>query len=333
MTDKAKELAKQVLDTQEGITPEQLKALIEAEQGKAPAAQPTPQAAAEPASAPAPQAPVGQPAAPAEPTLGQPNFLDLIPEKFREKDVPTSLGKITKSYSELEAELKKQKDEAANLNKLVQSFMAKEPTYAPTPVAPPMVPAPGGEEVDDASFFERPTDSVKKIAAQMAAAQIIAYHVQQERQKYVEAFKLQQPDFDRYREDMLAVLKARPDLDRDERNLPLVYELAKQRYAARLNAMRTDLGIQSQLPPQQPQAQQPNVDVEAVTKAAYLKARDDILAEIEARRRASGIQGAAPAVSPESRVQPRVMEKEASPEDQIIQEMLNSGPRKLTLGE
>jgi hypothetical protein len=162
----------------------------------------------------------------------------------------------------------------------------------------------------------------------MAAAQIIAYHVQQERQKYVEAFKAQNQDFERYREDMMAILRARPELDKDERNLPIVYELAKQRYATRLAAMRNDLGIQ------QSQASQPTppVDMDAVTKAAYLKARDDILAEIENRRRASGIQGSSSAVTPEVRVQPRVTEKELSPDEQIIQDMLNSGPKRLTLG-
>lgn len=326
MSDKAKELAKQVLDTQAGITPEQLKALIEAET-QTPA--PTSQAAVEPAPAPAPQAPTGQPAvaqpAPTEPATGQPNVLDMIPEKFRAKDVPTSLGNITKSYSELEAALKKEKDETANLNKLVQSFMTKEPTYAPAPAAPAAEPV----EVDDASFFERPTESVKRIAAQMAAAQIVAYHVQQERQKYVEAFKFQHQDFDNYREDMIAILKTRPDLDKDERNLPFVFDLAKQRYAARLNAMRQDLGLQ---PPAAQPAAAPAVDMDAVTKAAYLKARDDILAEIENRRKASGIQGGSPSVTPESRVQPRVTEKPVSAEDKIIQDMLNAGPKKLTLG-
>lgn len=320
MSDKAKELAKQVLDTQQGITPEQLKALIEAEDQT-----PTPinQVPAEPASAPAPQASTAQPVK-TEP-VSEPNVLDLIPEKFRAKDVPTSLTNITKSYSDMEADLRKTKDEMANLNKLVQSFMTKEPAYAPpAPVATTAVDG----EVDDASFFERPTESTKKVAAQMAAAAIVAYHVQQERQKYVDAFKTKTPDFENYREDMMAILKTRPDLDKDERNLPLVYEMAKQRYANRLQAMKADLGlVQTQQPAASP------VDLDALRKAEYLRARDDLIAEVAARRQASGIQGAGPAGSPDSRVQDRVTGKVLSDDDQLIQDMLNSGPKKLTLGE
>jgi len=324
MTDNAvaKQLAQQVLETNRGITPEQLKALLEAEVSPTPPT-PTPQATVEPAPAPAPQAPAAQPVK-TEPAQGAPNVLDLIPEQFRSTDVPTSLQKITKSYSDLESDLKKQKDEVANLNKLVQSFINREPE----PSIPQMAQPPAGE-VDDSQFFERPTEAVKKIAAQVAAAQVLAYHTTLQRQKSIDTFKAAHPDFESYREDMLAILRARPDLDKDERNLPMVFELAKQRSAQKMADLRQQLGLQP--PAAVPTA--PVVDIEAISKIAYEKARDAIIAEITQRRSASGIQGGSPPVTPEDRVQPRVTEKVLSAEDAILQEMLNSGPKKLTLGE
>lgn len=317
MDAKTKELAKQVDENKEGITPEQLKALLEAE---APTNVPTQQAAVEPAPAPTPSAPAGTPTN-VDPTLGQPNVLDLIPEKFRASDVPTSLSNIAKSYSDLESELKKQKDETAQLNKLVQSFIEREPVQQSQQVQPKPV------EVDDSEFFERPTESAKKIAAQMAAAQIIAYHAAVERQKYVESFKASHPDFENYREDIMAILKTRPDLDRDERNLPMVYEMGKQRYNARMSTIRKDLGLESQ------QSQPSSVDIETVKKLAYEQALAKITEDLNKRKAALGIQGASPAVAPNARIQPRVTEQQLSPDDQLIQDMLNSGPKKLMLGE
>jgi cell division septum initiation protein DivIVA len=324
MDTKAKELAQQVMQTQEGITPEQLKALLDP--GTA-TTQPTPtqQPAVEPAPAPAPSAPA-EPAAPAAPAQGEPVDLSLIPEKFRSKDVPTSLKNITKSYSELEDELRKQKDEVSNMQKLVQSFIDREPSYAPPAGAPPVAPP---ADVDDAAFFEKPTESVKKIAAQMANAQIVAYHIAQQRQAFVEGFKQQHPDFEGYRPDIMEILRARPDLDRDEKNLPLVYELAKQRYQQRIATLRKDIGIAGPQPttPTTPQ------DADAIRAAAYEQAKNEIIAELTQRRAASGLQGSSPATSPNDRVQPRVKEQPLSDEDKIIQDMLNSGPKVLKLGE
>lgn len=333
MTDKFTELATQVQNSKEGITPEQLKALLEAEMHPAP----TQQATVEPAPAPAPQAPVGTPAAtpapavapapapaaPApEPTQGQPDFMSLIPERFRSKDVPTSLSNITKQYSELETDLRKQKDEVANLNKLVQSFVEREPAAPPTQVQPTQV-----EDVSDEGFFEKPTENVKKIAAQMAQSQILAYHMMQEKKKFVEGFKAQHTDFETYREDMQAILRARPDLDRDERNLPMVFELAKQRYNSRMSAMRKELGLDTQTTPAHVEPA-PKVDIEAIVKAAYAKAAKDLADGIEARRAASGIQGTSPAVSPEVRVQPRELNQPLTPQDKLIEEMMGSGPKR-----
>jgi hypothetical protein len=315
MDAKAKELAQQVQETKEGITPKQLEDLINAD-----IQQPN-QAAAEPAPAPTPSAPAVTPAQ-AEPAQGQPDVLNLIPEKFRAGDVPTSLSNIAKSYADLETELKKQKDETANLNKLVQSFIEKGPEASPAPI-----PTPRDADVDDQTFFERPTEAVKKIAAQMAAAQIIAYHAATERQKYVEAFKTSHPDFESYREDIMAILKTRPDLDKDERNLPMVYELGKKRYVERMSMMRRELGLES-TPTPTPVS---TVDVDAIKKAAYQEALANITDQINKRKAASGIQGASSAVTPDTRVQPRVKEQALSPDEQIMQDMLNSGPKKLSL--
>lgn len=326
MADTLKDLEQNVEDRKTGLrSADELKAFFDGVTGntapeQAPAAEPAPAPALVPTAPPEP-APVAEPTpAPPEPAKGEHNVMDLIPEQFRDKDVPTSLGKITKSYADLQAELTKQRDELANMNRLVKSVMEKEPQYVPQQ---PVATGPA-DDIEDSAFFENPKEAVSKMAARIAATQILAYHTAVQKQAYVDNFKAQNSDFENYREDIVAILRARPDLDKDERNLPLVFELAKQRKVQRLVEMKTQLGIQ--VPPSAPA-----LDLETIKKEAYESAMKAITEGIAKRQAASGIQGGSTPVQPNTRVQPRVTEKPLTAEDSLMQELLNSGPKKLTL--
>ncbi len=328
MSDKTiQDLEKQVQDTGMGLhDPKQLAALFGSVGTNAQPAPPQ-QTPVEPATAPippsAPAVPPVEPVPlapvpPAEPVRIEPNILELLPEKFRDKDAATSIQKITKSYSDIEAELQKQKDELAQMNKLVQSLSQTSPApHIPAAAAPGI-----GDDVDDTQVWEKPKESVIKLASKVAAAQILAYHELQERVKYVEAFKQGHPDFDSYKEDMMVILRSRPDLDRDYHNLPAVYEASKARYSQRLTEMKSKMGLETPTPAQ------PSINMEEIERRAYEKARKAIEDEFAKRQAASGIMGSGTPVSPDVRVTPAPPAKPKSVADQVIEDMLASGPKK-----
>lgn len=317
------DLTKQVLDTQAGLmSVEDLKVLFE-DVPTAPS--PTPQATVEPGTAPAPQAPSGTPAI-AEPVAVKPNILELVPEKFRSGDEKTSIEKIVKSYAELESELNKNKREKEELERLVSSLSTPQQVVEPVP----SVPDAGVEEDDDSVFFEKPSASSRTIARQEAARVLLTYHnALQEAQKrvaFVENFKASHSDFETYKEDVAFILRSRPDLDKNYTMLPVVYEMAKQRYATKVEKLKATLGLQNQ-PAPTPQPSPPPVDEAAIVERVKTLLAD----EIKKRRVASGIQGGSTPISPADRSNTAAKTVPQTPEDAIFEEMLQAGPAKLKL--
>jgi hypothetical protein len=254
-----------------------------------------------------------------------------MPEKFKDVDDVTSTKKLVKSYADLEAELKKEKEERGNLDRMVQNLST--PPVSTEPVVP-IVPTVEDEDVDDSLFFEKPKEATmrvsKKVASEVAAAMLIAYHnaltEASRRVQYVEAFKAQTPDFNEYREDIASILRARPDLDKKAENLPMVYEMAKSRYRARLDKMRKELGVA----PVEPTPPAP-IQVTMTNEELVEKAKAAIIAEIQKRKAASGITGGVPPQSPTERGTPVVTLTPKTPEDAIFEEMRDSGPKQLSL--
>lgn len=242
------DLAKQVVDQQQGLmSVDDLRVFFE----DTPVEQnPTLTPTAEPVIAPVPPASPVTPAPTAEPVVSNPISQDFVPERFRGVDVQDSVAKMTKSYTDLEAELKKEREERAKLDSIIQGVPAVPASVAePTPTTdfPTNIIGNAAEgEVDDSMFFDKPTESTKKVASQVAAAMLIAYHnalsESSKRIQYIEAFKASHPDFTDYKEDIALILKSRPDLDKRVENLPIVYEMAKARYRSRLDKMRKELG-------------------------------------------------------------------------------------------
>lgn len=320
------DLAKQVIDSQEGLmSVEDLKTFFD---DKPQATEPINQVAVEPAPAPAPQAsPV--PPVPTEPVVSKPTIPESVPDKFRDADLATSLDKISKSYTELEAELNKEREERQKLDGMLQNLS----TQSPQDIQTPQVGDVDQDDVEESLFFEKPKEATKKVASQVAAAMLMAYHNQlteaSKRIQYVEAFKAQHPDFADYKEDMAMILKARPDLDKKVDSLPSVYEMAKSRYRARLDKMRKELGVSEPqpIPIPQPVPPKPQMTDEQLIE----KAKAAILDELKRRRAATGITGGTVPTSPTDRTQPTVTEKPLTPEEQIFEDMRNSGRSKLSL--
>lgn len=343
MADKPKnleELAKQVIDTQMGLSSkEDLEAYFDA-LGIGPTQQQPEIPAAEPASAPqsAPAAPT--PSAPAQAPTPEPAKtesqqekpvdMSFLPEKFRDKNIVESAKKIAKSYAELESELKKQKDELGNMKKLVDS-LTQRPAETPMPGDVSL------DDIDDSLFFEKPKEVISNVAKRIAAQTIMQYHAGMERAKYVENFKAAHPDFELLKDEILTILQTRPDLDRDPANLPLVYNMAKESRAKKIAALKAQLGLQQQT---QPQSQAPQIDVNKireevardVTADAIEKAVAKVLEDIRKRKGASGIQGGTTPMSPDQRVQSQT-EVPKTYDEIVLEEMLQSGPKKLQLGE
>lgn len=137
---------------------------------------PTPtQPTTEPSTAPAP----AEPAPPAGETVkGQANLVDLMPEKFRDKDEAASLQKMLKAMQEQESELTRKSQELSQLQNVVQELSRPREEYkppqrvAPQPAAQP-VKAPEPEvEVDDLTFLDSPVANAKAIA-EAAARRIV----------------------------------------------------------------------------------------------------------------------------------------------------------------
>lgn len=324
------DLAKQVIDAQAGLmSVEDLKVFFEDEPT---APNPTIQTPVEPVIAPAPQASTATPAPTAEAVVSQPSVQEFLPEKFKDVDDVTSTKKLVKSYADLEAELKKEKESRENLDRMVQNLST------PPEPAQSVVPTPtmeDTEDVDDSLFFEKPKEATtrvsKKVATEVAAAMLIAYHnaltEASKRVQYVEAFKVDHPDFAEYREDLAVILRARPDLDKKPESLPMVYEMAKSRHRARLEQMRKELGVTTPATPTPLAPAPPAVNEAELTE----KIKAAVIAEIQKRKAASGLTGGGSPTSPTERGAPVVIQQPKTREEEIFDEMQASGPKQLSL--
>jgi hypothetical protein len=316
-------LVKDVIDTQQGLSRlDDLNILFNPPAPNPVSAAPV-TAVAVPTPAPTAVAPTASVPLTAEPPKGEP-ILDLIPDKFKEKDVQAAVSKMSKSYTQLEADLQKEKDEKANMQKILDSLAA------PRPAGPaPVLPAPKEDDIQDADFFEKPKDMVTKIVERVSAQKILQYHADMERARYIDGFRAQHADFDQVRGEVLEVLSARPDLDKDQRNLPIVYEMAKQLKVKKMNDLRASLGLNAPIvtPTPTPAPAPEPVDRE--------KMKEEILAvlkaELQRRRDASGIIGGSAPINPSDRLNPAPITKPITEEDRILQEMMDSGPKKLTI--
>lgn len=286
----------------------------------------------EPSVAPAP----AEPAPPAgEPAKGQADLMNLVPEKFRDKDEAASLNKMVKALQEAEASLTQKSQELSQLQNVVQELSTKPSQPVPTyqPMYPKTEPKKGEPEpeIDDASFFENAVENSRRIAREEARKATVEglreYDTFSIRRNTLERFKVDHPDFDNYRNEFVEACRMHPEWDNDLSALPKLYEAARAIAQARARVIN---------PQPQPQSQ-PVIDVEKLKAeiraeleaSSYDKARQDILNEINRRKAATGIISSTSAVTPQDRINAPGKTREMTAEEKILDEMMKSGPKAL----
>lgn len=326
------QLVKQVQDSQQGlISQDELMALFREEEPAASNSPPQQQPVVA-APQPIPQAPAASAAPPAVPVQGEPNdILGRVPEKFRDKDVATSLEKFSNSYLELEQARQKDREELARLRELVEGLSRTPASTSQPQTQVPIQGTPTDDiEFDDVEYLEKPKETIRKTVEKMAtkiAAQAISnYHnvltETARRQQLMTDFRKEHSDFDTYVEDMRAIIQARPDLDNNPNALPTIYEFAKQRYSKRIEAMKTQLGVQPQQTTMTDEVKQ------ALLKEATERAKKEIFEEVAKRRNASGTVPSGNPTTPQQRVEDQPREKPKTYGEELFDAMMASGPTK-----
>ncbi len=272
-----------------------------------------------PAAEPAPTQP--EPALPAgTDDEGQATTLASLPEKFRVgDDVDASLKKMADSYNELQAELARSRQDVSQLQSFVQE-LSNKPGQAPKVQQPEV--SQQDVEIDDTTVFQQPVDSIRRIALaeirKAIAPAFQEYDAYSRRREAVERFKTDHPDFDNFRSEMLEVLKKNPQWESDPTALPRVYETAKQIAAQKVQSIS----------PQIPQADIAKQKEEWM-KEAEERAVKNIMEAVRKRKSAAGMLPGSNATSVQQRVEQEPKTQQKTPEEQIFDDMLTSGPKRM----
>jgi len=309
------DLIKQVADTGQGLSPQDLDALL-SEVSADPEIPTTPKAAdGQTVSTPPP------PTAEVIPPKVEPNILDLLPEEVRDADPKASAQKVTKTIADLKEALRKREEELAAL----QSLSQLPPPRPATSTEKSKATGAEDDDVDDAAYWEKPKETIRKeatkIATAVAATMLDQYHQLQYRQRQIEEFARNTPDFELYREEMAQIARQRPDVEKLPNALSLLYSAAKTNQARKAEALRKQLGL-DQKPAEQPKPAQKTEE----QLAESIKAK--ILAEIEKRRAAAGLAGGTPPSNPSDRILDKPKAEPKSYEEEVMDAMLGSGPQR-----
>lgn len=324
------------------LSDEELAVLFEDAEGILQEAPTTPQPTPDPSIAPA-SAEVTPPVT--ETPKGQADLLNLVPEKFREKDEAASLTKMIKALQEQEATLTQKSQEVSQLQNVVQELSRKpreeyRPTsQVPQPAAQPTRTPEPEVEMDDLGFLDAPVANTKAIALQVATkvAEEVARRISVEHLKDYDTFALRRttfdkfrsehPDFDTIRTEFSEACRMHPEWDNDVTGLPKLYDLAKILVKAK--------GVTPAVTPAQ---SSPAIDIERLTAeitakveaGAVEKAKQAIKEEILRRKAAAGIVSTSPASTSTERVAASSRTVPLTPEEKTFQDMMDSGPKGLS---
>lgn len=335
------ELRDKVHSGLELLSDEELSVLFqEAEQVATPANTPTtPEPSVAPASAePAP--PVG------EPPSGQADLMNLVPDKFKDKDAAASLAKMTKALQDSEAELTRRSQENSQLQNVVQELSRRpredyRPVQTPAQPQSQAAPKPAAEpepEVDDMSFLDSPVVNTKalikamapqiaeEVARRISVEQIRDYDTFALRRTTFESFRSTHSDFDNFRTEFAEACKLHPEWDNDVNGLPKLYDEAKRIAISRAKS----LNINTAAPAPAIDIEKLKAEIKAEVEASsYEKAKQSILEEIKRRKAAGGMVPSSPSGRPEDRVNAPQRTVPLTDEDKIFQAMVDSGPKNL----
>jgi Holliday junction resolvase RusA-like endonuclease len=261
-----------------------------------------------------------------------------VPEKFRGSDEAATLDKMLKALQDAETALTQSNQERSQLQNIVQDLSKRpreefRPQTQTTQTAATVVKKEESEEeIDDATFFDKPVELSRKIAAQVAreiareeaTKTVQHYDTFATRRSVLERFKETHPDFDNFRSEVVEVCRMHPEWDNDLNGLPKIYEAAKTLAIAKAKAVSTS-------------SPQVNINVEElkaqikaeVEAEAFNKAKQAIIDEVKKRKAASGILSSTNTATSSDRASSGSKTTEMSPEDKILDEMLKSGPKSL----
>jgi len=313
--------------------------------------EPTP-TTTEPQTTPSVAPASAEPAPPAgEPPKGQANLVDLLPEKFKDKDDAASLQKMLKALQEQETLLTQKSQEVSQLQNVVQELSRKPreefrapQTTTPQPAVQPTRQEPTEPEIDDLGFLDAPvvnsraiaravaTQVAEEVARRVAVEQLRDYDTFTLRRSTFEKFRAEHSDFEQIRPEFSEACKLHPEWDNDVNGLPKLYEFAKTLAKARATQQPTGQPVVTA-----PQST-PGIDIEKlkaeiraeVEATAVEKAKQAILEEVKRRRAASGIVSTSPSSTPADRVAPANRTVPLTPAEKTIQDMIDSGPQGLS---
>jgi len=274
-----------------------------------------------------PAPPSAEPAQTGEVEKGQADLLNLIPDKFKSENATESIAKMAKALSELEAEYTRKSQDLSQLQALVQELSRAKAAPQSVQQEPTNFQSEEQLDIDDSAFFEKPIEATSKVArleARREAAKLIqqalaAYEQYSSRKMEIEKFRAAHPDFDNFRGEMLEVLREHPEWEQDITALPRIYEAAKQRAALKLQA------VSPQITPDTLEKLKSEWMQEAIKKV-----HESILEEARKRRAASGMLGGT-STTVAQRVVEQPKEQPKSYEEQLFEDILASGPKKLEL--
>lgn len=275
---------------------------------------------------------------------GQADLINLVPEKFRDKDEAASLAKMIKAMQEQEALLTQKSQEVSQLSNVVQelSRRPREEYNVPQQAQQRQPAAPAKEEpeveIDDLGFLDSPVANAKiiaeavakkiaeEVARRVSVEQIRDYDTFTLRRTTFERFRADHPDFDTIRNEFSEACRLHPEWDNDINGLPKLYDLAKTLAKARnvapaVTPAQPALAVDVEKLKAEIKAE---VEAEAVNKA-YSRLKEEILR----RKAAAGIVSTSSTSTPQERVTHVEKTVPLTPADKTFQDMLDSGPKTL----
>ena len=303
-------IVERTLSSNFGISNEDLQALFADEPSQTAPVVEAP--ATPPAEAATPPAPVSAPAAPAPAEAPKPN----PPEPPKVVEAPVS--------DKYEKDLAAAKDQIAGLTTLVQELVKRTQNRVEPQTASKTNPL---DEITDQTIIEKPKENIvkaiKAVLGEVLPQAFQEYDTATTARQTISQFRATHSDFDEMRPIMRQVVSEDPANNDNIAALPRVYEEAKRRKLAALEAMKRELNI-----PEKPSTPAPPAAPQLSEEELMTKLEQRLAEKIRLRRNASGATTSTQtaAVLPADRQNPGPKEKPLTPDEQLFDDMLKAGP-------
>lgn len=280
-----------------------------------PTIDPTPATAIPTVEPATPTPPAAEPTAPAVSTV-------IVPPVVNVPEPPQPVVPTTDKSKDLENSLKMANDKIAQLSIAVQELLRKSQVPGTEPVKIQTDPL---ADIDDQAIIAAPKESIVKLVNAMfkntLPAAFTEYDTIRNTKESLDKFRLEHSDFDELRSLMRQIVSENPATNDNCAALPRVYEEAKGRKAAALEAMRKELNIPA-TPAPTPVPSAPKLSEEEI----LAKLEQRIVENIRKRRNASVPSASSAPVSPIDRMAPRDVAKPMTEEEKLFDDMLKAGP-------